>query len=282
MASQKAKTGLNTLINSDAVRRVDHERRTLYAAVDVVRLLAETHHAEQYWTDLKLREPVLENLVELADFTHPEGDATEEALDLGGVLRLVQSIPSAKAERFKQWLIRNARQRLQEAANPELAVIRTQKLYERKGYSRRWVDKRMRGVSARQELTGEWFKRGAAESDQYRELTNEMTRAAFGMDVEGYRHFKNLTRTRENLRDHMTDLELALTTLAETVAVNLHRTRESAGLEALTRDVKDAGKIASSTLQAIETQSGQPVLAPGDARPWRTPWGRMNSDRAVA
>ena len=130
------------------------------------------------------------------------------------------------------------------------------------------MDKRLRGVSARHELTGEWFKRGATESDQYRALTNEIIQGAFGMDVEGYRRFKNLFKTGENLRDHMTDLELALTALGETVAVALHRDRDSRGFGRLVEDAKDAGEVVAKTRAEIEGRTGHPVVEPDNHRNW--------------
>jgi DNA-damage-inducible protein D len=263
MAVHRPQTGLKALTDGTQVRRVEHAGEPLYSAVDVVAALADTFDANQFWTDLKVREPRLADVVEHAEF----GDAVR----LDGLLRLIQSIPSAKAERIKLWLARSARERLEEAENPELAAVRTRKLYENKGYSPRWVDKRLRGVSARHELTGEWFKRGATESEQYRALTNDMMQSAFGMDVETLRRHKSLARPAENLRDHMTDLELALTALAETVAVNLHRTRGSLGFEKLAADAKDAGEIVAETRRAIESRSGQPVLTAGNPRSWWRP-----------
>src|SRR5215212_1859131 len=161
-------------------------------------------------------------------------------LEIDRVRRFVESIPMAdrEGERVRKWLAATARERLEEEKNPELAVLRTRRLYEQKGYSRRWVDKRLRGVSARHELTGEWYKRGATESDQFRQLTNDLMRGAFGMEVEEYRRFKHLFKTGENLRDHMSDLELALTALGETVAVALHRDRDSGNFDQLLADAK--------------------------------------------
>src|SRR5688500_13784211 len=177
MASHRIQSGLRALLEGGQVRRLDRGRAVVYAAVDVVAALADTRDPAQYWADLKVREPALAAGVESVEMAGADGQlAAVEALRLDGVLRLVQSIPSARAERIKQWLAQAARERLEEAENPELAVLRTRKLYEHKGYSPRWVDKRLRGVSARQELTGEWFKRWATGSEQYRALTNEMVR----------------------------------------------------------------------------------------------------------
>jgi DNA-damage-inducible protein D len=269
MAIEKNKTSLRGVLESDKVRRAIVDGETLYAAVDVIAILADTRDPVQYLADLKVREPVLADVVEVVDIAGPDGEGKPtEAVRLDGVLRVVQSIPSARAERIKKWLARTARERLDEAENPELAVLRTRKLYEHKGYSPRWIDKRLRGISARHELTGEWYKRGATDSEQYRELTNEIMRSAFGLDVECYRRYKNLFKTGENLRDHMTDLELALVALAETVSVNLHRERGSNGFHTLVNDARDAGEIVAKTRGEIESRSGKPVLTAGNHRAW--------------
>jgi hypothetical protein len=260
---------LSVLLNSEQVRRaLTHEGRTLYAAVDVVAALSGARQPAEFWADLKVREPALAAICQPLSFAMSADTppVTLDAVDVEGVLRLVQSIPTARAERVRRWLAQTARERLEEEKNPELAVLRTRRLYESKGYSRRWVDKRLRGVSARQELTGEWFKRGATESDQYRALTNTLMKGAFGKDVEEYRRHKNLLRTGENLRDHMTDLELALTALGETVAVELHRDHDSRGYEKLESDARAAGEIVARTRDEIEARSGRPVVQSGNHR----------------
>jgi DNA-damage-inducible protein D len=262
--------GLNALLGSEHVRRIQQDGKILFAAVDIVAALTSGRQPEVYLADLKTREPALEGLC--AQVTFAAGDAGEAAtldgVTLEGVLRLVQSIPTAKAERVRRWLAQTARERLEEEKNPELAVMRTRRLYEQKGYSRRWVDKRLRGVSARHELTGEWFKRGATDSDQYRALTNALMKSAFGMEVEQYRNFKNLYKTGENLRDHMTDLELALTALGETVAVELHRDHDSRGYEQLEADTRAAGEVVARTRTEIEGRTGRPVTQSGNHRDW--------------
>ena len=272
--------GLGTLLGTERVRRTQHNGRTLYAAIDVVGALTNSRQPEVYWADLKTREPALAALCARAEIAGAEAaePVTLDAFDMEGVLRLVQSIPTPKAERVRRWLAQAARERLEEETNPELAVVRTRRLYEQKGYSRRWVDKRLRGVSARHELTGEWFKRGATDSDQYRVLTNAIVKGAFGMEVEQYRQFKNLFKTGENLRDHMTDLELALTALGETVAVALHRDHDSRGFEQLEADVKAAGEVVARTRSEIEGRTGRPVTQSGNHRDW---WsgGRRSATR---
>ena len=198
MTTRKHKNTLSpvtALFENDQVRRVMHDGQLHYAAADIVRALADTEHPEEYLFELKVREPALAATFEQIAFPGPEGATTEplDAVTAVDALRLVQSIRSPRAERIRLWLAESAKQRIEEMENPELAVLRTRELYERKGYSRRWIDKRLRGVSSRQELTGEWARRGAAESDDYRQLTNELFQQAFGMDVQGYRRYKGLT-----------------------------------------------------------------------------------------
>ena len=259
--------GLNVLLSSEQVRRVlTEDGRTLYAAVDVVAALSGARQPSEYWADLKVREPALASIATQVSFA-ADAEAepvTLEALDAEGALRLVQSIPTGRAERVRRWLARTAAERIEEEKNPELAVMRTRRLYESRGYSRRWVDKRLRGVSARHELTGEWFKRGATESDQFRALTNAIMKGAFGMEVEAYRRHKNLFKSGENLRDHMSDLELALTALGETVAVELHRDHDSRGYEALESDARAAGDVVARTREEIEARTGRAVVQSGN------------------
>ena len=243
------------LFEREDVRRVEYEGAWYYAVIDLVRALGGSSEPEQYWLDLKRREPEIGTMAELLEY--PTGDGETQLLEMvtvEGALRLIQAIPSAKAERIKQWLAESGKRRLEEWADPELAILRTTRLYQQRGRSRSWVDKRLRGVSARHELTSEWRRRGMTDSEQYRSLTNELMQAAFGMDVNAYRRQKNLARPGENLRDHMTDLELVLTTLGETMAAELHRDRRSAGLEALLADTRDAGRIAAHAREEIEQQ----------------------------
>jgi DNA-damage-inducible protein D len=151
----------------------------------------------------------------------------------------------------------------------ERLILRARRHYERMGYSRLWIDQRMRSVSARHELVSEWYRCGVRESEQFRALTNELFVTAFGMDVEAYRRYKGLFRTRENLRDHMTDLELSLASLAETTTVELHRRRRSSGFDALLLDVKDAGKIIARARRDIEAEARGPVVSAANHLPQR-------------
>ena len=257
--------GLSTLMQGQEVRRAVKDEQTWYAAIDVVGLLTDAGQAEAVWNAIKDREPQVRELVRPIEFATVEGrPEAREGVTLEGMLRVIESIASPRAQRLKAWIARSAHEHLREAENPELLAIRARKLYEQKGYSRRWVDKRLRGISARHELTGEWYQRGATESDDFRTLTNRLMQGAFGMDVENYRRYKNLGGSNQNLRDHMSDLELALTTLGETAAVALHQARNSQGREQLEVDAAEAGQIVAQTRQQIEQRSGRSVVHPGN------------------
>ena len=270
-SKRQGPVGLSTLTDGQQVRRVVRDEQTWYAVIDVISLLTDPAQAEAVWNGLKEREPQLRELVHCVEFPSIEGRVnTTEGVSLEGMLRVIESVPSGRAERLKTWLARSAHDYLREAENPELLAIRARKLYEQKGYSRRWVDKRLRGISARHELTGEWYKRGATQSDDFRNLTNRLMQSAFGMDVEGYRRYKNLGGANQNLRDHMSDLELALTTLAETAAVALHQARDSHGRDPLEVDASEAGEIVAQTRQQIEHRSGRSVVHPGNHLPARS------------
>ena len=172
---------------------------------------------------------------------------------------MIQSIPSPKAEPFKRWLAKVGKERLDEIENPELAMGRMQELYEKKGYPKEWIDKRLRGIAVRQDLTGEWKQRGVTNSQEFAILTNEIMHGTFALKVDEYKQVKALAR--ENLCDHLTDIELILTMLAEATTTKLHRDRDSVGMAPLKKDAKDGGAVAGRTHKDIEKQSGQPVIS---------------------
>ena len=176
--------------------------------------------------------------------------------------RIIQSIPSPKAEPFKRWLAKVGKERLDEIENPELAMGRMQELYEKKGYPKEWIDKRLRGIAVRQDLTDEWKQRGVTSSQEFAILTNEIMQGTFALRVDEYKQVKALAR--ENLRDHMTDIELILTMLGEATTTKLHRDRDSVGMPKLKKDAKDGGAVAGRTRKDIEQQSGKPVISPGN------------------
>ena len=176
-----------------------------------------------------------------------------------GILRIVQSIPSPKAEPFKRWLAKVGYERIQEIENPELATKRTRMLYKLKGYSEDWIEKRMRGIAIREELTDEWKKRGAQAEKEYEILTAEISKATFGITPSQYKNLKRLKR--ENLRDHMDDFELIFTMLGERSTTEIHRTDDSQGMAKLNMDANAGGTIAGNARKALEKRLKRPIVS---------------------
>ena len=176
-----------------------------------------------------------------------------------GILRLIQSVPSPKAEPFKLWLAKVGYERLQEIENPELASKRMREIYKAKGYSDEWIEKRMRGIAVRDELTEEWKKRGVKEHLEYSILTAEISKAAFGMTPSEYKEFKELDKPADNLRDHMTDLELIFTMLGEASTTEIARKKDARGFPQNKKAAIAGGTIAGNARRELETKSGTKV-----------------------
>ena len=220
------------LFEQKEVRRVWHQEKWWFVIVDVVAVLTDSVQPDGYIKDMRRRDEELNKgwgqiatplLVETAG-----GKQKINCANLEGIFRIIQSIPSPKAEPFKRWLAKVGKERLDEIENPELAMDRMKSIYEKKGYPKSWIDKRLRGIAVRHDLTDEWDERGAQNSLDYAILTNEIMEAAFDMNVDGYKKLKKLGR--ENLRDHMNDLELILTMLGEATTTKFHRDRDSKGM----------------------------------------------------
>lgn len=176
-----------------------------------------------------------------------------------GIFRIVQSIPSSKAEPFKRWLARVGYERVQEIENPELATKRTKLLYKLKGYPEDWIEKRMRGIAVREELTDEWQKRGAETNCDYEILTAEISQATFGIKPHEHKKLKGLKR--ENLRDHMDDFELILTMLGERTTTEIHRTKDTRGVPRLKDDARVGGEVAGTARKQIERRIGRSIVS---------------------
>lgn len=245
------------------IRRTWHNEEWWFAIVDVVAILTDSVQPEGYVKDLRRRDKELaKGWGQIATPLRIEtegGVQRANCANTEGLLRIIQSIPSPKAEPFKRWLAQVGYQRIQEIENPELAMGRMQELYEKKGYPKEWIDKRLRGIAVRQDLTDEWKGRGVASSKEFAILTNEIMQGTFDLKVDEYKQVKSLAR--ENLRDHMTDIELILTMLAEATTTKLHRDRDSQGMEPLKKDAKDGGAVAGRTRKDIEHQTGKPVIS---------------------
>lgn len=254
------------LFHEKQIRRHWDEKEKLwyFAIVDIIAILTESINPQVYWRKLKerLKTEGNETVTNCHALKMKAQDGKMRLADVANteqLFRLIQSIPSPKAEPFKIWLAKVGYQRIQEIEDPELAQKRMKDLYEKKGYSKSWIDKRLRGIAVRQDLTDEWKNRGAKEEVDYAILTNEIMQGAFGMKVDKYKEFKNLKR--ENLRDHMTDLELILTMLGEATTTKLTKDRDSQEFPELKKDAKDGGGVAGRTRKDIELQSGKKVIS---------------------
>ena len=181
-----------------------------------------------------------------------------DGFNLQGIFRIIQSIPSPKAEPFKQWLAKVGQERIEEIQDPERAIVRAKRIYDQKGYSEDWIAKRMRGINVRNTLTDEWQARGAKEGLDFAILTNEIYQGTFEMTTKEIKEYKNLDNP-DNPRDHMNELELILTMLGEATTTKLSQTRKSQGLPSLKEDAKDGGNVAGNARKEIETKTGKRV-----------------------
>ena len=245
------------------IRKTIFNKEWYFSIVDVIEALTGSPTPRQYWGKIKQREfidnqlsPIWVQLkLESSDGKKYETDCANTE----NIFRIIQSVPSPKAEPLKRWLAKVGYERIQEIENPELATKRTKLLYKLKGYPDDWIEKRMRGIAVREELTDEWQKRGAQEQKDYEILTAEISQAAFGVSPSEYKKLKGLKR--ENLRDHMDDFELILTMLSERTTTEIHRTKDSKGLPMLKDDARVGGQIAGTARKQIERKIGRPVVS---------------------
>lgn len=248
------------------IRRILHENEWYFAVVDVVAALTDSDKPRDYWYRMKKRE-VEATQFELStlcrqlklESTDSKKYQTEMA-NTEGLFRIIQSIPSPKAEPFKRWLAKVGYERVQEIEDPELATKRTKALYRAKGYSEAWIEKRMRGIAVRAELTDEWKKRGVNGEPEYAILTSEISKAAFGVTPAEYKQLKGLER--ENLRDHMTDLELIFSMLGEAATTEIARKQETQGFGENKVAARKGGRIAGEAREKLEEETGEKVVTP--------------------
>ncbi|MDP2156957.1 MAG: Bro-N domain-containing protein [Nitrospirota bacterium] len=263
MKSDKEQHNHIALFKGKAIRKTLHNKEWWFSVVDVIAVLTDSPTPRQYWGKVKQREfldlqlsPVWIQLkLESADGKKYETDCANTE----GMFRIIQSIPSPKAEPFKRWLAKIGYERVQEIENPELATKRTRMLYKLKGYPEDWIEKRMRGIAIREELTDEWKNRGAAEEKDYEILTAEISKATFGLVPSEYKKLKGLKK--ENLRDHMDDFELILTMLGERTTTEIHKTKDTQGLPRLKDDARAGGQIAGTTRKQIERKLGRSIVS---------------------
>ena len=208
------------------IRRIWHEEDWYFSVVDIIEVLTDSPTPRQYWGKVKEREFTKLQLSPIwvrLKLTASDGKKRlTDCVNTKGAFRLIQSIPAKKAEPFKQWLAQVGKERLDEIENPELAQERMKEIYEQKGYPEDWIDKRLRGIAIRQNLTDEWKKRGITEKKDFAILTAEISKATFGMTPSEYKEFKNIpAKSKINLRDNMDDLELIFTVLGERVTTEI-------------------------------------------------------------
>ena len=254
-----------------AIFRGKQVRRTIYndewwfSVVDIVEVLTDSVNPRVYWNAMKVRVKSQDG-IELSTICRQlkleSADGKKYLTDCANtesIFRIIQSIPSPKAEPFKRWLARIGYERIKEIEDPELATKRTRALYKAKGYPDAWIEKRMRGIEIRETLTDEWKKRRVGGDKEYAILTAEISKATFGITPSQYKELKKLKR--ENLRDHMDDLELIFTMLGERATTEIHRTEDSKGVPKLKKDAKEGGGIAGGARKKLEKRLGRSIVS---------------------
>lgn len=253
-----------------AIRRTWHNEEWWFSVIDVAGVLSESANPNRYWSDLKRKlsqeagsEQPYEKIVRLK-LTAPDGKQREtDCANTEILFRIIQSIPSPRAEPFKRWLAQVGYERVKEIENPELASARARELYQAKGYPQAWIEKRLRSIAVRGDLTDEWKARGVQEGKEYSILTAEIARATFGVTPGAHSRLKGLdkVKTGNNLRDHMTDLELIFTMLGEAGTTEIARRKDAQGFADNRTAAKEGGAIAGNARKALEAKSGKPVVS---------------------
>jgi hypothetical protein len=251
------------VFKNQSIRRTLHQNEWWFSVVDIVRTLTDSPDAGAYWRKLKQR--LSEEGSQVVTFCHglklPASDGKNYVTDCANtesMFRIIQSIPSPKAEPFKRWLAKVGYERIQEIEDPELASKRSRALYKANGYDDSWIEKRMRSIAIREELTDEWKNREIKEQKQYAILTAEISKAAFGMTPSEYKKHKGLDR--QNLRDHMTDLELIFSMLGEASTTEIARSSDAIGFDENKTAAQQGGTIAGNARLSLEQKSGRSVI----------------------
>ncbi len=245
------------------IRKTIHKDEWWFVVEDVVFALTDSNDPKQYINKMRKRDPQLSK--GWVQFVHTllidtdGGPQKVNCADTEGIFRIIQSIPSPKAEPFKRWLARVGYERIREIEDPELATKRTRALYKAKGYSDNWIEKRMRGIAVREELTDEWKTRGVKEQTEYGILTAEISKAAFGLTPGEYKKLKGLDR--ENLRDHMTDLELIFSMLGEAATTEITRNRDAQRFDENKQAAVEGGDVAGKARKDLESKSSKRVIS---------------------
>lgn len=255
------------LFESKKIRSVwnEEEQKWYFSVADVVEALTDSIDVKQYIKRLRQRDNPLNSnwgtICTPLEMVAADGKKRKiQAANVEGLLRIIQSVPSPKAEPFKLWLAKVGQERLEEIEDPELAQIRMREIYKAKGYSDEWIEKRVRGIAVRDELTNEWKKRGVKEGKEYAILTSEISKATFGLVPSDYKKLKGLTKRQENLRDHMTDLELIFSMLGEASTTEIARNKNAQGFPENERAAIEGGTVAGNARKELEKKSGRKVV----------------------
>ena len=251
------------IFKGKGIRKTIYKNEWWFSVIDVVEALTETDRPRKYWNDLK-KKLIKEGYAEVSEkigqlkLEAPDGKLREtDSANTETIFRIIQTIPSPKAEPFKRWLARVGYERVQEIEDPELATKRTRALYKAKGYSDDWIEKRMRGIQVREQLTNEWKNREVGGDREYAILTAEISKATFGMTPSQYRKFKSLKR--ENLRDHMSDLELIFSMLGEASTTEITKNKNAQGFIPNKTAAGQGGTVAGNARKELERKSGKRV-----------------------
>ncbi len=259
------KTTKIAIFKGRKIRKTIYNNEWWFSVIDIIEALTENERPRKYWSDLK-KKLIDEGYFEVSEkigqlkLLALDGKMREtDCANTEGIFRIIQSIPSPKAEPFKRWLARVGYERVKEIEDPELAMKRTRMLYKAKGYSDDWIEKRIRGIAIREELTDEWKQRGIREQKEYEILTAEISKATFGVTPNEYKKLKGLKR--ENLRDHMDDFELIFNMLGERSTTEIHRNENSKGITKLKSDAMAGGDIAGGARKKLEKRLGRSVVS---------------------
>ncbi|MGC1879129.1 MAG: Bro-N domain-containing protein [Rhabdochlamydiaceae bacterium] len=248
------------------IRKAIYQGEWFFSIIDVVEVLTESSSSRRYWSDLKSKliedegfSQLYEKIVQLK-LMAPDGKMREtDTANTETIFRIIQSIPSPKAEPFKRWLAKIGYERIQEIEDPELAAKRSRAIYKAKGYPDDWIEKRMRGIAIREQLTNEWEKRGVKEEKEYAIFTAEIAEATFGLKPSEHKKLKSLKN--QNLRDHMTDLELVFTMLGEASTTEIAVQNDAQGFPQNKKAAREGGEIAGDARRALEQKSGRKVVS---------------------
>ena len=259
-------TNAIVLFNEQTIRRTWHNEEWWFVVADIVQALTDTANVTDYIKKMRRRDESLAQgwgqIVTPLSIQTSGGKQKLNCANTESLLRIIQSIPSPKAEPFKRWLAKVGYERIQEIENPELAQERMKALYEQKGYSKDWIDKRLRGIAIRQNLTDEWQERGISSAKDYAILTAEISKATFGMTPAEYKQHKNLpANSKANLRDNMTDLELIFTMLGERVTTEISASEKPDTFEGSKKVAQRGGRVAGTARTETEKELGRSIIS---------------------